>query len=255
MVPQGASEWLRAPLRAAHQRRSLRMEKRKSSHRHPQSIKRHTFEAEAAYAQSIFRSALGDQSGSIAALEQARRWDPLYAPAILSMGSVMYQRGDEQEGRELFASLITLPTETPDLAEVIDEAGTFLIQMEAYKDGLDLYRAAVERFPDVGVLHQGRGCCAGHEGLHAEAVEASRRALEIEPDNQKYVNDLGWCLLEAGRAAEAEALLRRAVTMDPADELARGNLRICQERISRDRRKDSAPSRRADRRRARPRPR
>ncbi len=231
------------------------MKKRKSSHRHLQSKTRHTFEAEAAYAQSIFRSALGDQSGSISALEQALRWDPLYAPAILAMGSVMYQRGEECEGRELFASLITLPKETPHLAEVIDGAGTFLIQMGAYQDGLDLYRAAVERFPDVGVLHQGRGCCAGHEGLHEEAIEASRRALELEPDNQKYVNDLGWGLLEAGRVAEAEALLRRAVTMDPADKLARENLRICQERISRDSREDSASSSRAQRRRARSRPR
>jgi hypothetical protein len=29
---------------------------------------------------------------------------------------------------------------------------------------LELYRAAARRFPEVAVMHQGRGCCAGHMG-------------------------------------------------------------------------------------------
>ena len=67
----------------------------------------------------------------------------------------------------------------------------------------------------------------GHEGLHEEAIEASRRALELEPENQKFVNDLGWSLLEAGKLIEAKQTLERGVEMDPSDELARENLRYC----------------------------
>ena len=157
------------------------------------------------------------------------------------MGSVEYQLGRRAEGRRLFQLLVSLPKNTPELCEIIDEAGDFLIQIRAYKDALAVYRAAVAKFPAVAVFHQGLGCCAGHEGFHDEAVAASERALQLEPASQKFVNDLGWTLFEAGRIAEAERMLERATSMDPSDELARENLRICRTKISRRRRKRSDP--------------
>jgi superkiller protein 3 len=188
------------------------------------------FWVEAEYADSIFRTALGDREGALARLKRALELKPTYAPAILSLGSVEYQRGKRVQGRRLFQSLLSLPEDTPDLCEVIDEAGSFLIQIGAYKDGLALFQGAVERFPAVAALHQGLGCCAGHEGRHQEAVAASERAVQLEPDNQKFVNDLGWSLLEVGRLEEAENVLTQAVSMDPSDESARENLRICKAR-------------------------
>lgn len=189
------------------------------------------FWVEAEYADSIFRTALGDREGAVARLERALELKPTYAPAILSMGSVEYQRGKRAQGRRLFQSLLSLPEDTPDLCEILDEAGSFLIQIGAYKDGLALFQGAVERFPAVAALQQGLGCCAGHEGRHDEAVAASERAVELEPDNQKFVNDLGWSLLQAGRLEEAEKVLAQAVSMDPSDELARENLRISKARL------------------------
>lgn len=195
------------------------------------------FSAEAAYADSIFQQALNNNDASIVALERSLRYDPGYAPAILSMGSVEYQRDNEVRGKKLFMSLLSLPGDAvdggdADLAQIIDEAGTFLIQMGRYDDGLELYRAAVARFPRTSVLHQGIGCCAGHVGRHEEAISASRAAVSLEPDNQEFVNDLGWSLYEAGRLEEAQAVLNRAVSMDPSDDLARENLRLCNRKIS-----------------------
>ena len=140
---------------------------------------------------------------------------------------------------------MSLPQKTQDLCEIIDEAGSFLIEIGEYKDGLALCRAVVEKFPDVAALHQGLGCCAGHEGSHDEVVAASERALELEPDNQKLVNDLGWSLFEAGRLEKAERKLKQAVSMDPSDELAPENLRICK---AKRRRKRTDSSRKAARR-------
>jgi len=193
------------------------------------------FNAEAAYADSIFRSALGDVEGSIAALDRSLAALPTYAPAILSLGSVAYQRRQHARGRRLFLSLLELPDDTPDLCEIIDEAGTFLIQTHKYADGLELYRRAAARFPRVAVLHQGIGCCAGHQGLREEAVAASRTACEIEPENQTLVNDLGWSLYQAGQLEEARQVLERAVAMNPSDELAAENLRICRRERPEDR--------------------
>ena len=170
-------------------------------------------------------------------MKQALALKPDYAPAILSMGSVEYQRGRIAQGRKLFRSPLSLPGNTPELCEIVDEAGTFLIQFGAYKDGLELYRAAIERFPAAAALHDGLACCAGHEGAHDEAVAAAERALRLEPDNQKLVNNLGWCLFEAGRLEEAVKLLERAVSMDPSDELAQENLRFCKASSAKPRKK------------------
>lgn len=192
------------------------------------------FYAEAEYADSIFRDARGDREGSIVALKRALEAMPSYAPAILSMGSVFYQTGRIAEGRELFQSLLSLPKDTPDICQIIDEAGTFLTRFGAYEDGMALYRTAVKRYPDVPVLLQGLGYCAGHAGLYEEAVSANRRAVQLEPENQKLVNDFGWTLLQAGRLPQARQTLERAVSMDPSDELAKENLRFCRQQTARE---------------------
>jgi Flp pilus assembly protein TadD len=190
------------------------------------------FEAEAAYADSMLRSAIGDTEGCIQALERAVEIKPDYAPAVLSLGSVEYQRERTAQGRTLFFSLLSMPDDTPDWVEIVDAAGDFLIQSGEYADALELYRGAAARAPAVGVFHQGIGCCASHLGQHEEALAGSRRALEIEPENQKFVNDLGWSLVESGALQEARTVLERAVAMDSSDALARENLRICNQRIA-----------------------
>ena len=174
-----------------------------------------------------------DGAGSIAALKRALEAMPTYAPAILSMGSVEYQLGKIAEGRALFQSLLSLPNNTTDIRQIIDEAGTFLTRIGAYEDGMAMYRAAVKRYPDVAALWQGLGYCASQAGLHEEAIPANQRALELEPENQKLVNDLGWTLFQAGRLAQARETLERAVSMDPGDALARENLRFCMRKIAR----------------------
>lgn len=185
------------------------------------------FQAEAAYADSMVRSAMGDAAGTVAALRLSLEVLPTYAPAMLALGSVEYQLRRRKKGHGLLLALLDLPESTPDLCEIIDEAGDFLIQAGEYAHGVELYRGAAARFPSVAVFRQGVGCCAGHLGLHDEAIAASHAALEIEPANQEFVNDLGWSLHEAGRLEEAERTLERAVALDPDDELAAENLRIC----------------------------
>jgi Flp pilus assembly protein TadD len=138
------------------------------------------------------------------------------------MGSIEYQRGRQSEGRRLFLSLLALSDDACDIRAVIDEAGSFLIQRKKYADGLDLYRGAVERFPDRSTLYQGLGCCAAHEGFHDEAVAAYQKALALNPNSQELTNDLGWSLYESGQLLErAREILLRAVSMDSSYALAR----------------------------------
>ncbi|MCI0587164.1 MAG: tetratricopeptide repeat protein [Planctomycetes bacterium] len=191
------------------------------------------FEAEAAYGQSVFRQAIGDVAGSIDAAERCLEALPTYAPGLLTMGSIEYQRERRDLGRAHFERLLELPPSTEDLAEILDEAGEFLIDRKEYADGLALYRCAAGKFPEVAALWSGLSCCAGHLRRFEEAIEASRKAVNLAPGNARCLNDLGWSLLEAGDLGEAREVLRRAVEMAPEDGLARGNLALVEERLAR----------------------
>ena len=64
----------------------------REAHGYPGADGWQLFAAEAAYADSMVKSALGDGVGCLAALRQSLEALPTYAPAILSLGSVEYQR-------------------------------------------------------------------------------------------------------------------------------------------------------------------
>jgi tetratricopeptide (TPR) repeat protein len=194
------------------------------------------FMAEAAYAHSIVMSAIGNVDDCIASLEQALELVPTYAPAILALGSIDYQLDDVEQGRRRLFSLLDLAElgaheRAPDLAEILDLAGDFLISRSDYRDGLELYQRAVAHFPETAALHQGLCVCAGHQGHPEIALAAAEAALALEPDNQELVNDLGWTHYERGEPDRALPFLQRAVELDPQDELAAENLRICLEAL------------------------
>jgi tetratricopeptide (TPR) repeat protein len=188
--------------------------------------------AEEAYSQAILRHSVGDKTGALAALEHSIRLNPKFAPAILTMGSVEYQREQQAEGKRLLFSLLSLPRTTENLFSVIDEAGSFLISVNQVDDAFELYREAARKFPKVAQFHQRVGYCSAQEGLFEEALASSQRAIELDPDNAAYVSDFGWTLVLAERYQEAEAAFLRALDMDPSDERAQANLQYCRERLA-----------------------
>ena len=62
--------------------------------------------------------------------------DPLYGPAILTVGSIEYQVGRIEEAMKLFYGLLELPKNEEDLSIIIDKAGDFLIDQEDYENSL-----------------------------------------------------------------------------------------------------------------------
>ena len=151
--------------------------------------------------------------------------DPTFAPAILTVGSMEYQLGRKEKAMELFMALTKLPPDEPDLPEIIDKAGDFLIDEGDYTNALALYAAAEAAFPDEAVYPVGVSYCLGKLGRYEEALTKARRADELEPENYMHLNDLGWALCEAGYLQEAKETLQRSVALAPDDyELARNNL-------------------------------
>ena len=160
--------------------------------------------------------------------------DPLYAPAILTVGSIEYQLGRVEEAMKLFITFTTLPEDEEDLVIITDKAGDFLIDQDDYENALALYSAAEKAYPHETVYLNGSGYCLGQLGRYEDAVKKQRRADALEPDNYKHLNDLGYSLFEAGKLDEAEKLLQRSVSLAPPDyEFPRNNLSELREKKNR----------------------
>jgi len=157
--------------------------------------------------------------------------DPLFAPALLTVGSLEYQYGFVKEAMELFLTLTRLPKSEKDLAEIIDKAGNFLLDHDDYKNALELYLSAERADPTQALYYIGSGYCFYKLGNIEEAIRKERRAVELEPDNYLHLNDLGYSLLEAGLFEEAETMLKKSISLAPSGyEFARNNLKLLYER-------------------------
>ena len=157
--------------------------------------------------------------------------DPLFAPALLTVGSLEYQHGFVKEAMELFLTLTKLPENEEDLAEIIDKAGNFLLDHEDFKNALELYLSAERAYPTQALHYIGSGYCFYKLGNIEESIRKERRAVELEPNNYFHLNDLGYSLLEAGLLEEAETVLKRSISLAPPEyEFARNNLELLYER-------------------------
>ncbi len=175
-----------------------------------------------------------DGSGPCPGAVLALAIDPLFAPALLTVGSVEYQLDRVEDAMDLFLALPPLPPETEDLAEMIGKAGDFLIDEGDYENARVLYAAASQHHLTVALHHNGLGYCAGKLGELDEAVAHSRRAVGLEPDDPRLLSDLGWSLVEAERNEEAKEVLERAAALSPPDDdQARKNLEELRRRKAR----------------------
>lgn len=161
--------------------------------------------------------------------------DPRFPPALLTVGSLEYQLGREGAAMELLLRLAALPADEPELAEVIDHAGDFLLDQHDFGNALKLYETAVEHHAETAVLWSGVGYCLGRLGRKTEAVGAARRAVALEPSSAVRLNDLGWALVEAQSYLEARSILEQAAALAPADyDLPRANLMKLEECLRRE---------------------
>ena len=157
--------------------------------------------------------------------------DPLYAPALLTVGCIDYQHGFVKEAMDTFLTLTTFPEAEEDLAELIDKAGNFLLDEEDYENALSLWLAAEAAYPTQAIHYVGSGYCYHKLGNSEESIRKERKAVELEPDNYLHLNDLGYGLLEAGQFEEAESLLKRSISLAPPDyEFAKNNLKYLYEK-------------------------
>lgn len=160
--------------------------------------------------------------------------DPLYAPALLTVGSLEYQYKRINEAMSLFLKLTELSPEEPDLQEIIDKAGNFLIDKSDLDNALIVYISAEKAFPQESLYYAGSGYCSSKLKRYELAIEKYRIAVRIEPKNYKYLNDFGFTLYEAGYAEEAIKVIENAQAISPPDyDLPENNLKYIKNALER----------------------
>ena len=175
------------------------------------------------------------------------------ADAQLRIAAIYAAQGKMKQAREI---LQRLRDQSPE-----DQPMLFMIEAELLRDqdldgeALDVYSAALERYPDSGDLLYARALHAVELGQvdvlerdlrHllisdpdnadalnalgytladrtdrlAEAYSFIERALQLRPDEPAILDSMGWVLYRLGKAEQAEPYLRRALEMTFDAEIA-----------------------------------
>ena len=126
---------------------------------------------------------------------------------------------------DLLFQLTELSPRTPDWVEIVDKAGSFLVNFGAHDNACRVYQAALKVRPDQLEFIIGLGWVLCRVGQQAEALPWLKKAVAKAPDESSVFNDYGWALAELGRFDEAEPALEKAVQLaPPGDELPLNNL-------------------------------
>ncbi len=108
-----------------------------------------------------------------------------------------------------------------DREEVMLGKAELLLRMGRLDDAVDLYREAVDRWPDSSMSLNALGyTLADRTDRYSEAAKLIKRALELDPDSAAIIDSYGWVLYRQGKYDKALAELTRAYEMLKDPEVA-----------------------------------
>jgi protein O-mannosyl-transferase len=103
----------------------------------------------------------------------------------------------------------------PDIPEVHNDLGSFLVNQRRIDEGMSEYRKALAIKPDDVRAMNNLGLALISQGRYADAMDQYRRALVLEPDYAFGHNNLGLALMYLDRPTEALPHFQRAVDLVP----------------------------------------
>ena len=93
--------------------------------------------------------------------------------------------------------------------------------MDRLQDAIDVYRSAVQRWPDSPQSLNALGyTLVDRTENHVEAEKLIRKALRFDPDSPAIIDSLGWVLYKRGKYEDALEQLRIAYSAFPDHEVA-----------------------------------
>ena len=133
--------------------------------------------------------------------------------------ALLYLDGPSPDLQKAFAQLSTALATNPEDAEVQNNVGTALFQMDRFDEAARHHREAVRLNPNYAVAYANLGHDLGKLSQFAQAADAYRRALELDPDMRSARTALGVALEAIGQSTEAgEQLQRAAQSTSPTEQ-------------------------------------
>lgn len=129
----------------------------------------------------------GQFDGALDEYRAALRLDPSHGPTLLRAGTLLFERGRNQEAAAL---LRRAAAALPESYQAFNNLGSALVRLLRLEDG----------------------------------ETALRRAIALKPDSPATLQNLGSLLVRQGRMEEAEAALRKALALDPHSPIAHSTL-------------------------------
>lgn len=167
-------------------------------------------------------------------LRLALRYEPGHPEALNLMAQLCAQterHGEALDYLRRAMESLAARGEPPDLAaRAVIHLAEIYEDRKQYERAIEVYNLGLA-WQERAAFYHGRAYCRAKLRDFAGALLDGHRAVELCPDNQAYVNDYGYTLFEAGELEQAREVLRQAVAMNPADDLARNNLRLCEEAL------------------------
>ncbi len=121
------------------------------------------------------------------------------------------------DARQALPGLASLTHTFPDAPVFQSTYARALKDTGNVREAVDIYRRAVDRWPQDATMYHDLAVAAGAAGLPAEAVRAEQAALALEPGNSAAANGLGLLQIQAGHPAEAAISFEHAVKGDPSN--------------------------------------
>ncbi len=149
---------------------------------------------------------------ALAALEQAIRLDPNFAPAYNDQGAVLRTLRRYQEALAAFEQAIQLD---PKLAFAYHGKGLALGGLERYEEALNAHEQAIRLDPNLAYPHNGKGYVLLKLQRYEEALAAFEQAIQLDPNFDLPYYNKGNVLSDLQRYEEAIADYDQAIELNP----------------------------------------
>jgi tetratricopeptide (TPR) repeat protein len=146
-----------------------------------------------------------------------------YADATLLLIRIMEEKGAAEDVEKLL--LERLSREETARSAFYVALAIFYQEQERPEQGLEIFTAALERYPDDAQVVFRYGMFLERRGESAEAMKQMQRVLALEPDNPYALNYVGYTWADEGVNLElALTYIKQAVTLKPQDGFIRDSL-------------------------------
>ncbi len=145
-------------------------------------------------------------------LKTATQLRPEYVEALLIQGATYEETERPLEAIDIYQQLVNQEADPP---EVYYRLGYLLYEQEKFRQGLDMAKHGVSRYPQNARAHFVLADLYSREGEAAHAVAEFNQVLCLNPQGMEAYYRLAQTYLNDGNMVDAARVLRRGISQNP----------------------------------------